>query len=775
MIPYGKDNWRRNVDVGRGEYFAPRGYALCRLDVRGTGSSGGVALDEYTEDETLDGYDAVEWLAAQQWCDGNVGMWGISYGGFTSIQVAKLRPPHLRAIVPVMATDDRYTTDVHYVGGCVTASELSQYAVSQVAMNAMPPDVEFRGAGWLAEWRARLEATPPWLFEWLRHQRDGPYWRPGSLAPDYDAIDVPILNIGGWMDSYVDAALRMQALCSAPSRTIVGNWVHELPADGTPGPNLDELHEMVRFFDRWLRDSGAGAHDEPAARLVRTGLRTARAVPGGLAGSLASRRGIPPPSANRDRGRSPPGRCRWPAGSPRRPPAEAVVERYRHRPTTGTRGSLSWGAGGSPNGLARDLRPDEAFGPAFTSAPLDEPLSILGLPEVVLHLAVSAPVATAVVRLADVAPDGTSAQVTPASSTSPTGARMRTPSRSSPAASRRSASSCARMGYRFEAGHRIRVSVASSAWPVVWPSPFLTEFALHGGAATPSRLILPVVPPAGGPGDLPPPAFKVSPPDVPDVIARRIVRPAPLGDPRRRRRRQRHGHVPRRRQRRAPRRPPPVRGGDDLADRPRRRSGAGAPRRGRRLPLVGARPHDRDPGTLHAGVDGNRFRPVGGPRGRPRRHVVLQAALGGADPARPGLAAHIERRITIAKPATTAFPSRLIAELRPRRQALVGERAEGCQQQLPRRRGEGRTRDERRPFARCLAQLRPPEDQGREVQDRRRVEERDRQEAQVRPQWLARQLGVAGDPDPGVIRGRGTRRGSRSRTGRRPRRPAAPG
>ena len=261
MIPYGKDNWRRNADVGRGEYFARRGYALCRLDVRGTGSSGGIALDEYHEEETRDGYDAVEWLATREWCDGNVGMWGISYGGFTSIQVAKLRPPHLRAIVPVMATDDRYTTDVHYVGGCVTASELSQYAVSQVAMNAMPPDVEFRGAGWLAEWQARLEATPPWLFEWLRRQRDGPYWRPGSLAPDYEAIDVPILNVGGWMDSYVDAALRMQALCTAPSRTIVGNWVHELPAEGTPGPNLDELHEMVRFFDRWLRDSG-GARDE---------------------------------------------------------------------------------------------------------------------------------------------------------------------------------------------------------------------------------------------------------------------------------------------------------------------------------------------------------------------------------------------------------------------------------------------------------------------------------------------------------------------------------
>ena len=168
MIPYGKDNWRRNADVARGTYLASRGYALCRVDVRGTGSSGGIALDEYTEDETRDGYDAVEWLAAQPWCTGAVGMWGISYGGFTSIQVAKLRPPHLRAIVPVQATDDRYLTDVHYVGGCVTGSELSQYAVSQVAMNAMPPDRAFRGDSWRDEWLARLEQTPPWLFAWLR-------------------------------------------------------------------------------------------------------------------------------------------------------------------------------------------------------------------------------------------------------------------------------------------------------------------------------------------------------------------------------------------------------------------------------------------------------------------------------------------------------------------------------------------------------------------------------------------------------------------------------
>ena len=233
LIPYGKDNWRRAADMTRGEWFAARGYALCRVDVRGTGSSGGVALDEYTADETRDGYDAVEWLAAQPWCDGGVAMWGISYGGFTAIQVAALRPPHLRAIVPVMATDDRYLDDVHYRGGCVTVSELSQYAVSQVAMNAMPPDAAFRGAAWRDEWLARLEATPPWLFAWLRHQTDGPYWRQGSLAPDYDAIEAAIFNIGGWNDSYVDPAFRMQARCAAPSHTIVGNW-HPLVAARRP-------------------------------------------------------------------------------------------------------------------------------------------------------------------------------------------------------------------------------------------------------------------------------------------------------------------------------------------------------------------------------------------------------------------------------------------------------------------------------------------------------------------------------------------------------------
>ena len=96
----------------------------------------------------------------------------------------------------------------------MTVSELSQYAVSMVGMNAMPPKAEYRGAAWADEWRERLEKTPVWLFEWLRQQHDGPYWRQGSLAPDYDAIEAAIFSIGGWMDEYVDPVLRMQERCT---------------------------------------------------------------------------------------------------------------------------------------------------------------------------------------------------------------------------------------------------------------------------------------------------------------------------------------------------------------------------------------------------------------------------------------------------------------------------------------------------------------------------------------------------------------------------------
>ncbi|HEY7590246.1 MAG TPA: CocE/NonD family hydrolase [Candidatus Limnocylindrales bacterium] len=506
MIPYRKDDWRANGDEARGRYLAARGFAFCRLDVRGTGSSPGIALDEYTAGETQDGYDAVEWLASQPWCNGNVGMWGISYGGFTSIQVAALRPPHLKAIVPMYATDDRYTDDVHYVGGCPTASELTQYAVSMVANNALPPRPSYRGDAWIDEWRERLDKTPIWLVEWLRQQRDGPYWRQGSLAPDYERIEAAILMFGGWMDSYVDPVFRMLEKCTAPRRAIVGNWTHEFPDDGYPGPNLDWHHEMVRFFDHWLKGIDNGVMDEPMLTWFerewappepfpkswpgRWRAETAWPVPGRATSNLFFAPGIEPLRG---------------ALAVRRPSGRSV-ERLEHRPALGTRGPLSWGAGGQPNGLARDLRPDDALVPTWTSEPLSATWHVLGRPSVVVQWRSPVPVATAVVRLEDVDADGTPTQVTagilnlthrdghddPHGLPVGTAVEVTVPMRA--------------CGYRFAAGHRVRLSIASASWPVVWPSPEPATYDVG-----PGRLLLPVVR-ADGTADVP--VFRTEPPGL---------------------------------------------------------------------------------------------------------------------------------------------------------------------------------------------------------------------------------------------------------------------
>jgi putative CocE/NonD family hydrolase len=488
MIPYRKDDWRWASDEARGQWLAARGYAFCRLDIRGTGSSPGIAQGEYTADETSDGYDAVEWLAAQPWSNGTVGMWGISWGGFAAIQVALLRPPHLRAIVPVYASDDRYTDDVHYVGGCVTASELSQYAVSMVGSNALPARPAYRGAAWEAEWRERLDQTPIWLFEWLRQQHDGPFWRHGSLAPDWASLAVPMLLIGGWMDEYVDSAVRMLERCvNAPRRALIGNWVHALP-------------------DQWLKGVDNGTMDEPALTFFEREYAPPEAFPKAWPGRWRSEPGLPVDGAVE--------RTIWLAAggtlAPARP-ASGGTERLVHRPTIGTRAALSWGAGWPPNGLARDLRPDDVLVPTWTSEPLEAALDLFGRPVAELTVSTSMPVASLVVRLSDVAPDGTAAQVS-------AGVLNLTHRRShgtpEPLEAGRDTEVSVAMratGYRVLPGHRLRLSVASAYWPVIWPSPYAGELAIHLGA---SRLVLPVIPADAG---LPSPAFRTQPPGLPEV------------------------------------------------------------------------------------------------------------------------------------------------------------------------------------------------------------------------------------------------------------------
>jgi hypothetical protein len=188
------------------------------------------------------------------------------------------------------------------------------------------------------------------------------------------------------------------------------------------------------------------------------------------------------------------------------------TDRYPHRPTHGTRAALCWGGGSAPNGLARDLRPDEALIPTYTSAPLAEPLDVIGFPEAILHLSSTAPVAHVVVRLNDVAPDGVSAPVSAGILNLTHRAGHAEPAPLTPGEVYEVRVTLKATGYRFLPGHRIRLSVASAYWPAIWPSPYPADNAIHRGPATPSRLVLPVVPTSD---EAPaPPAFKTTPPEL---------------------------------------------------------------------------------------------------------------------------------------------------------------------------------------------------------------------------------------------------------------------
>jgi predicted acyl esterase len=118
-IPYRKRDGTRPGDDPRHRWWAGHGYASVRLDIRGTGESEGLITDEYARQEQDDAVEAIAWLAAQPWCSGAVGMTGISWGGFNSLQVAARRPPALKAIITHCSTDDRYADDVHHMGGCL--------------------------------------------------------------------------------------------------------------------------------------------------------------------------------------------------------------------------------------------------------------------------------------------------------------------------------------------------------------------------------------------------------------------------------------------------------------------------------------------------------------------------------------------------------------------------------------------------------------------------------------------------------------------------------
>lgn len=483
--PYRKDDITA-AGLRYQHYLARHGYAALRVDVRGTGGSPGLAVDEYTPQEQQDALAAIDWMSRQPWCNGNVGMFGTSYGGFNSLQVAMHRPPALKAICPMYFTDNRYTDDCHYKGGALQMLyDLASYGLAMVVENVLPPDPVGAGEQWADIWEQRFQ-NEPWLLTWLENQVHSDYWRQGSLCEAYEAIQCAVFLIGGWRDGYTNCNLRTFQHLHCPKKLLIGPWLHAFPDVGLPGPRIDHVHEMVRFFDYWLKGINNGVMDEPPLTLYVQEYDVPAANRSHTSGFWRHESGWP-----LDRTRTV---SLYLAGSGRlgpEPESRDETVSYHYHPGVGvTFGMFSASA---PYLLPLDQRSEEAFSLNWTSEPLTEPLEILGYPETVLHLAVSTTVATVVARLSDVAPDGTSAFITKGVLNLTHRESHAQPSSLVPGQVYQVTVPLDATSWRFQPGHRLRLSLAGADFPNTWPSPHLYAGTVHLGQAAPSRLVLPVV------------------------------------------------------------------------------------------------------------------------------------------------------------------------------------------------------------------------------------------------------------------------------------------
>ena len=480
-LPYRKDDAMLARDHDLYSYLTERGYAGARVDIRGTGRSGGTLPEgEYTETEQRDADAVIAWLASQPWCTGAVGMWGISWGGFNAIQVALRRPPALKAIIAVDASDDLFHDDVHYIDGL---PHLDEYALMIDHLNMLPPAPDFP----LDEAALARVDTEPWLISFLGQGQDGPFWRRGSLRPDYARLTVPAFLIGGWYDGYRDSVPRMLAHASAPVKVLIGPWNHTFPHDAVPGPAIEWRADAVRWWDHWLKGTDTGIMAEPPVTVF---VRHWHPPDTGLAEI---------PGRWRREAALPPERTRWErwscgaAGSLALDPPEPGTRQLRYVPSAGVAAGHWWGE------LTDDQRSADAWSLTFDSAALAADTEILGSPRVDIHGRADAAPLHWFARLCDVAPDGTCTLVTGAGRGSAPDP-LRDPA---PAAGGLLPIELHATSWVFPAGHRIRLAISNALWPMIWPTPVPATATVNVGPGL-TAVLLPVVPAAADPAAAPP-------------------------------------------------------------------------------------------------------------------------------------------------------------------------------------------------------------------------------------------------------------------------------
>lgn len=469
FLPYRKRDGTTARDALTHPYFAKRGYACFRVDMRGNGDSEGVMEDEYTPQELSDALEVVNFLAAQDWCNGSVGMMGISWGGFNSLQVAALQPEPLKAIITLCSTVDRYADDIHYKGGCLLNENLG-WGSTMWSYSSRAPDPALVGSKWRDMWLERLEEEPFLPSVWLRHQRRDAYWQHGSVCEGFPQIKAATLAVGGWGDAYKNAVPALVQNLEAPVKGIVGPWIHKYPHFAVPEPRIGFLQEALRWWDRWLKGIENGAEDDPDYRVYL--MDGARPKAWYLERSgiwITSGNHLAEPSLEILKVNA--------SGLGAKPGAiEDIIASPQHCGMAGGEYCAIWLGPELPG----DQRVDDALSAVYKTEPLRADKDIVGAPVVRLWLASDKPQAQIAVRLLHILPDGSSTRITygvlnlshrdghaePAAM--PVGEALEV------------AVTLDHIAYRVPKGHRIAIAISNSYWPLLWPAPEAATLTLTG-------------------------------------------------------------------------------------------------------------------------------------------------------------------------------------------------------------------------------------------------------------------------------------------------------
>ena len=461
-IPYRQADFTAPRDRLMHPYFAGHGYAAIRIDIRGSGNSEGSPLDEYVKQEQDDALEVLQWVAAAPWCNGETGLIGISWGGFAALQVAARKPPSLKAIITVCSTDDRYNDDVHYMGGCLLSNNLGWGGV-MYGYSMRPPDPEVVGESWRELWKTRMHEAPVAIGTWMHHQTRDDYWKHGSVCEDYSSIDCAVYAVGGWTDGYTNAIPRLLEQLDCPKRALIGPWAHGYPHLAAPGPAIGFLQDAVRWWNRWLKHDANGIEDEPVLTLWQQAPWSPSSSLKELPGQWVSEAVWPPEGVETRRfffGRG------------------MLLDNCIHdreslclsSPVTVGVHAGEWSPHGIGPELATDQRSDDGGSLVFDSQPLTGDVVVLGAPLLAVEVSSNTPNAILSARLCAIAPDGQVTRITYGLLNLTHRESHETPQSLEADVPYHVWLKLNDVSFTFPAGYRIRLSLSTSHWPLVWPS-----------------------------------------------------------------------------------------------------------------------------------------------------------------------------------------------------------------------------------------------------------------------------------------------------------------